>query len=522
VATADAGAKSGGAIAARLRDEWRPRAKEFRRGAHAFRQSPIAMAGLALIAAFVFMAVAAPVLAPAAPGTRNPQEMPLNLGEEWCPAAAAYDQTWQWVLEAQDPATHTYAIGLTLPPLEAGPHPRDVEFEVVALNASDAVIKDPPPRIGAVPPVVGTNWSVNGSYLETTRSTPTQTDRFAVRTDAPGNWTVSAAFSSPSYSANIVWHVAVPSASEDHPLVRVGFTRVELRPAGDHIFLEVHTARDCSNLVASADISAPIQVRYTLGGETITTALSYDMPGDFPLGRAVQATLHRPQYSFGTTRLGLDIYYGVVWGSQISIRIGLEVVFFSILLGVLLGLFAGYHGGWVDELLMRVTDVFFGIPSLILAMTVIVTIGPTLDNLVLSLVLVSWPGYARLIRGVSLTVKTNLYVEASKAGGARTGAILRKHVLPNAVSPIMVQSTLDIGSVVLTAAALSFIGFSFATAQTTEWGRMIQEGQRQFGASSFHVWWPVFYPGLFIFLFVLGFNMLGDGLRDVLDPRLRR
>jgi peptide/nickel transport system permease protein len=155
-------------------------------------------------------------------------------------------------------------------------------------------------------------------------------------------------------------------------------------------------------------------------------------------------------------------------------------------------------------------------------MVVIVAIGPSLDNLVLALVAVSWPGYARLIRGVTLTVKNNLYVEAARASGTKAGAILRRHILPNTVSPMMVQGTLDIGSVVLVAAGLSFIGFSFASPQTAEWGRMVYDGQQQLGASSFRVWWPVFFPGLAIFLFVLGFNMLGDGLRDVLDPRLRR
>jgi peptide/nickel transport system permease protein len=228
-----------------------------------------------------------------------------------------------------------------------------------------------------------------------------------------------------------------------------------------------------------------------------------------------------PGHPFGQTRLGMDIYYGVIWGSRLSMTIGLEVVALSVMVGVLTGLVAGYYGLWVDEALMRVTDVFFGIPSLILAMAVIVSLGASLGNLVIALVIVGWPGYARLVRSVSLQVKANLYVEAARASGTRTSKILMRHILPNTVSPLLVQATLDIGSVVLVSAGLSFIGFSFTTPLTAEWGRMVQDGQRHFGVAPSE-WWPVVFPGLFIFLFVLGFNMLGDGLRDVLDPRLRR
>ena len=229
----------------------------------------------------------------------------------------------------------------------------------------------------------------------------------------------------------------------------------------------------------------------------------------------------REGHPFGQTYIGMDIYYGVVWGSRISMRIGLEVVIISLIIGSLTGLGAGYYGRWIDEALMRVTDVFFGVPSLILAMAIIISLGPSLENLVLALVIVGWPSYARLVRGVALTVKTTLYVEAARASGTPTWRILLRHVFPNTLSPLLVQSTLDVGSVVLTAAGLSFIGFSFAGITTTEWGQMVQLGQRAFGANT-AIWWPVVFPGLFIFLFVLGFNMLGDGLRDVLDPRLRR
>ena len=243
----------------------------------------------------------------------------------------------------------------------------------------------------------------------------------------------------------------------------------------------------------------------------------FEMPYELPQEWDPPSAAH----PFGQTRLGMDIYYGVVWGSRLSMTIGLEVVVLSVIVGVLAGLIAGYYGRWVDEALMRVTDIFFGIPALILAMAVIVSLGASLSNLVIALVIVGWPGYARLVRGVALQVKANLYVEAARASGSRTSKILRRHVLPNTISPLLVQATLDIGSVVLVSAGLSFIGFSFTTPLTAEWGRMVQDGQRHFGVAPSE-WWPVFFPGLFIFLFVLGFNMLGDGLRDVLDPRLRR
>ena len=243
----------------------------------------------------------------------------------------------------------------------------------------------------------------------------------------------------------------------------------------------------------------------------------YEMP--IVMGQAWAAP--SAGHPFGQTQYGMDIFYGVIWGSRLSITIALEIVLTAVLIGTLAGMAAGFYGRWVDELLMRVTDVVLGIPSLILAMAIIISFGGRLDTLVLALVVVVWPTYARLARGVALSVKNNLYVEAARASGTKSGRILIRHILPNTLSPITVQASLDIGSVVLVAAGLSFIGFSFASDQTPEWGLMVQYGQRHFGGAQSD-WWPVVYPGLFIFMFVLGFNMLGDGLRDVLDPRLRR
>jgi len=507
----------------RLSAELRPRARELRRGAHAFRKSPVAVAGLLLIASFVGMAMLAPVLAPAAPGAADPLEMSLNFAESWCPSAPSYQQHWAWTVDGASPSGHYYEFTLVLPPIASDTRARDASFEVLVLNGTGAPLPGPPARGSRTPgPSVPVDWFVNDTLRASTVSRPTLAQRFTLAFDAPGNWTVRAVESRGAYAATAIWHVVVPDATAAHPLQRIPFTKIVFRPTTAEVSFQVHTAKDCSGLLVDPNLGAQVPVVWTAGGEALPEERALTFSGAVPIDVPLEAAYHRPISQLGTTVNGMDIYYGVVWGSQVSMRIGIEVVGFSLVIGILLGLFAGYYGGWIDEMLMRVTDVFFGIPSLILAMVVIVSIGPSLDNLVLALVAVSWPSYSRLIRGVTLTVKNNLYVEAARAAGTRAGTILRRHIFPNTVSPMMVQGSLDIGSVVLVAAGLSFIGFSFATPQTAEWGRMVYDGQQQFGASSFSVWWPVFYPGLFIFLFVLGFNMLGDGLRDVLDPRLRR
>ncbi len=511
------------ALRTRLVDELRPRLREFKRGAHAFRKSLVAVVGLVLILAFTLIAVGAPLLAPPPAGSRDPLIMNTNLEESWCPAFGGYNETWSWAVVGASPTAHLFEMTIVLPPLAEGYRPRDASFEVVLLNSTDKVMRLPARGAATLGLPVPVDWYVNETFRQSTASIPNQADRLALQTDAPGNWTVMADTTRGDYRVQVIFHVIVPSETQRVALVRIPLTKFVMRPSGASLSLQVNSATDCAGTPIESYLGAPVGVQWFGGGHP----LPYDrvLPFDdaaVVIGVPMEARYTRPASTLGTTVLGMDIYYGIVWGSQVSIRIGLEVVFFSLVIGMLLGLFAGYYGGWIDEMLMRVTDIFFGIPSLILAMAVIVAIQPTLENLVLALVAVSWPGYARLIRGVTLSVKTNLYVEASRASGARAGTILRRHIFPNTVSSVMVQASLDIGSVVLVAAGLSFIGLSFATPQTAEWGRMVSDGQSQFGASSFAVWWPVFYPGMCIFLFVLGFNMLGDGLRDVLDPRLRR
>lgn len=229
------------------------------------------------------------------------------------------------------------------------------------------------------------------------------------------------------------------------------------------------------------------------------------------------------EHYFGTDELGRDIYSMVLHGAHLSLRIGIIVVSIALLIGITLGLTAGYYGGWVDEIIMRGTDIVLAFPGLILAMAIVATLvasDPKADRLMLvmiALAAVGWPGYVRLVRGTVLSVKENTYVEAARSLGAGNGRIMRRHILPNCLSPIIVTASMNLGSVILAAAGLSFIGLG-AEEGTAEWGQMVAVGS-QFLVKS---WWMATFPGLFILITVLGFNLFGDGLRDVLDPKLRR
>jgi peptide/nickel transport system permease protein len=222
-------------------------------------------------------------------------------------------------------------------------------------------------------------------------------------------------------------------------------------------------------------------------------------------------------HMLGTEIYGGDILSMIIWGSRVSLTIGLLVVSSIVIFGTIVGAVAGYFGGKIDELIMRITDIFLAFPSLVLSMVIVAALGSGLQNVMVSIAIVSWPTYARLIRGQVLSIKERNYIEAAKAVGASDGRIIGKHLIPNSLAPTIVQATMDVGSIIITSAALSFIGMGAGPGEA-EWGRMINDGQ----AMLLNAPWISTFPGLAILFFCLGFNLLGDGLRDIMDPRMRR
>jgi len=222
------------------------------------------------------------------------------------------------------------------------------------------------------------------------------------------------------------------------------------------------------------------------------------------------------KYLFGTDDVGRDILSRVIYGSRISLRICTLVVGVTIGIGTILGIISGYWGGWLDELIMRISDVFLAFPALILAMAIAAALGPSLENVIIAMVVIWWPRYARVTRGQVLVLREIDYIVAARAVGVHESRIIMRHILPNCVSPVLIQATLDLGEVLLTAATLSFIGFG-AQPPTPEWGAMISLGRNYLRDN----WWYATFPGLAILLTVIGFNLLGDAARDILDPRLR-
>jgi len=223
----------------------------------------------------------------------------------------------------------------------------------------------------------------------------------------------------------------------------------------------------------------------------------------------------------GTTEQQYDLYYGIVWGARLAFKIGITVTFFAFLIGLLVGMTAAYFGGKTDEILMRLTDVVFAVPSLVLAMVIAAMLGPDIQHMMIALTAVAWPSYARLVRGDILSVKQRNFVTSARTLGAGDCRILLRHILPNAIYPSVVVASLDIGYVVLTAASLSFLGLG-AQPGSADWGQLIAMARNWvLGTPSnpFAYWYTVVFPGGAIFLFVLGWNLLGDAFRDILDPR---
>jgi peptide/nickel transport system permease protein len=258
-------------------------------------------------------------------------------------------------------------------------------------------------------------------------------------------------------------------------------------------------------VVASA-VLAPVIAPYDPTAQEITRRLKppgWASPGD-------------PLNVLGTDHLGRDILSRIIFGARISLIIGLSAVAVAGTLGTLLGLVAGYRGGRVDDLCMRLTDTMLAMPFILLALAVIAVLGPSLRNIIFVLGITSWVSYARVVRAEVLTLRTREFVAAAQALGGRGGRIIFRHLLPNVLTPVIVIATLEVARMIILESALSFLGLGIQP-PTPTWGGMLADGRAYLSTA----WWLATFPGLCIMLTVLGINLLGDWLRDVLDPRLQ-
>lgn len=223
------------------------------------------------------------------------------------------------------------------------------------------------------------------------------------------------------------------------------------------------------------------------------------------------------KYWLGADQLGRDILSRIIVGARIALQAPAIVVLLAVAVGAPLGALAGYAGGWVDNLIMRVTDLFLAFPSLLLAVTIVAAVGPSLTNAMIAIAISWWPWYTRLVRGVTISLRERYFVEAARSIGVPSGTIILRHILPNCITPILVQATIDFGTVILAEGSLAFLGLG-TQPPAPDWGLMVSQG-RSFILDE---WWISTFPGLAIFISVLAFNLLGDTLRDILDPRQYR
>lgn len=242
-------------------------------------------------------------------------------------------------------------------------------------------------------------------------------------------------------------------------------------------------------------------------------------PGDIYLDNNLQATLLPPssEHFCGTDELGRDIFSRILYGTRISLTAAITAVSLAVVIGSLLGAFAGAKGGWIDEVIMRVTDVFLSFPPLLLSISIAALMGPSLMNAKIAIIVAWWPWYTRLLRGQAISVKEKPFVKAAEAIGTSQTKIIFGHIIPNCISPIIIQASMDMGAVILSLAGLSFLGLG-AQPPTAEWGLMVSTSKNYFMIAP---WYSIF-PGIAIFITVLSFNLIGDGLREILDPKTRK
>lgn len=220
------------------------------------------------------------------------------------------------------------------------------------------------------------------------------------------------------------------------------------------------------------------------------------------------------EHLLGTDKLGRDLLSRIIMGARPALIVPMGVVFFAILIGTPLGALAGYKGGWIDEVIMRITDLFLAFPSLLLAMAITSALGRGLDKAAIALVVSWWPWYTRIARGVAVSLRERYFVEAAQAVGVSDAVIIFRHILPNTISPILIQATVDLGTVILAMGGLAFLGLG-TQPPSPDWGLMVSEGRELI----LNQWWVATFAGLAIFIVVLAFNLLGDTLRDIFDPR---
>lgn len=223
------------------------------------------------------------------------------------------------------------------------------------------------------------------------------------------------------------------------------------------------------------------------------------------------------EHPLGTDVLGRDQLARIFFGARIALLIAIVVVSLAVFIGVILGALAGYFGGWVDDIIMRITDIFLAFPPLLLAIAIAAALGPSLINTMVSIALTWWPWYTRLVRGQAISVRERNYVRAARAIGVNDITIIRQHIIPNVFTPVLVQAAMDMGWAILTSAGLSFIGLG-PQPPTADWGLMVNEGRRYILAGR---WWISTFSGLALFLTALAFNLLGDSIRDAADPHMK-